>query len=242
MPIKIAICDDAVEDIQLLSDALFAYDSSFDITAYTNGETLIDEFMDADLSVDILFLDIYMPRIDGVATAQKIRTRYLDIKIIFLSSSKDHYPQAYEVFAFNYILKPFEREQLYRVLERALDEIGKERGHKIRFSYKSAVYSVDCRNVLYLESRDKLILLHLSDGGILRRYGKLDEIIRELPEQSFLRCHQSFIVNISHITEMGQNYFRVGHILIRISRKYIKSSKDQYYAHLFTCMDGGMTL
>ncbi|MDP4094719.1 MAG: response regulator, partial [Bacillota bacterium] len=102
MPIKIAICDDTMEDIELLSSALYTYDRSFEIITYTNGETLIDEFLDSSLSVDILFLDIYMPGIDGVKTAQKIRGERKDLKIIFISSSKEHYPQAYEVFAFNY--------------------------------------------------------------------------------------------------------------------------------------------
>jgi len=241
MPIRIAICDDTAEDIELLSGALYSYDRSFEIITHTDGETLIDEFRDSNLSADILFLDIYMPGIDGVKTAQRLRGERKDLKIIFISSSKEHYPQAYEVFAFNYILKPFDREQLYTVLDRAIDEIRREHSHKIRISYKSAVYSVDCRDILYIESRDKLILFHLADGSTLQCYGKLDVIVKELPEQSFIRCHQSFIVNVSHITEMGENYFRVGQVLIGISKKHLKPAKDQYYAYLFSRMGGGRT-
>lgn len=238
MPVKIAICDDMAEDVELLSSALYTYDHSFEIIAYTNGETLIDEFRDSSLSVDILFLDIYMPGIDGVETAQRIRGEIKDIKIIFISSSKEHYPHAYEVFAFNYILKPFDRERLYRVLDRAMDEIGKERSHKISFSYKSTVYSVDCCDIIYIESRDKLILFHLADGRTLQCYGRLDGLIKELPEKSFIRCHQSFIVNTSYITEMGGNHFRVGQVVIGISKKHLKPAKDQYYRYLFSYMDG----
>lgn len=239
MPIKIAICDDATEDINLLSSALFAYDHSFEIITYTSGETLIAEFLDSNPSVDILFLDIYMPGIDGLMTAQKIRGQRKDIKIIFISSSKEYYPQAYEVFAFNYILKPFDRERLYQVLDCAIDELGKERSHKIHFSYKATVHSVDSRDVLYLESRDKLILFHLANESTLQCYGKLDEFINELREQPFIRCHQSFIVNTSHITEMGDNYFCIGQVAIGISKKYLRSAKDQYYAYLFSHMGRG---
>jgi DNA-binding LytR/AlgR family response regulator len=242
MPIKIAICDDTAEDIELLSSALYTYDHSFEIITYINGETLIDEFLDSSLSADILFLDIYMPGIDGIKTAQRIRGERKDIKIIFISSSKEHYPQAYEVFAFNYMLKPFDRERLYCVLDRAIDEIRREHSHKIRFSYKSTVYSVDCRDILYIESRDKLILFHLADGSTLQCYGKLDGIAKELPEQSFIRCHQSFIVNTSYIKEMGENHFRVGQVLIGISKKQLKSSKDQYYTYLFSHMGRGQSL
>ncbi len=239
MPIKIAICDDIAEDIEQLSAALCAYDSSFEIITYTSGETLISEFLDSNPTVDILFLDIFMPGIDGLATAQKIRAQRKDIKIIFISSSKEYYPQAYEVFAFNYILKPLDRERLYCVLDCAINEIGRECRHKIRFSYKSTVYSVDCRDILYIESRDKLILFHLAGKNTLQCYGKLDEFIQELQEQSFIRCHQSFIVNTSYITEMGENNFRVGQIMIGISKKYLKSAKDRYYAYLFSQMGRG---
>ena len=241
MPIKIAICDDTAEDIKLLSDALYTYDHSFEIITYSSGEMLIDEFMDSNSSVDILFLDIYMPGIDGIKTAQRIRSERRDMKIIFVSSSREHYPQAYEVFAFNYIVKPFDKEKLYSVLDHVIDEFKRERSHKIRVSYKSTIYSLDCRDIQYIESRDKLILFHLADGNTLQRYGKLDAISNELPMQSFIRCHQSFIVNASHITEMGENYFRVGQILIAISKKNLKPAKDQYYAYLFSHMGRGQT-
>lgn len=194
---------------------------------------------DSGLSADILFLDIYMPGVNGILAAQRIRAERKDLKIIFISSSKEYYPQAYEVFAFNYILKPFDKERLYAVLERALDELGRENGCKISFSYKSASCSVACRDILYVESRDKLLLVHLVDGSVLQTYWRLDDVMKELPKQPFVRCHQSFIVNISNITEMGENYFRIGQAMIGISRKYLKSVKGQYYSYLFAHMGGG---
>lgn len=239
MPVRIIICDDAAEDITLLSDALYTYDPSFEFAAFTSGEAMLSEMTDTGLTADILFLDIYMPGVDGIHTAQRIRTQRKDLKIIFISSSNEHYHQAYEVFAFNYILKPFDKVRLFAVLDRALEEIGRENTCKINFSYKSASYSLDCREILYIESRDKLLLFHLADDSVLQTYWRLDEVLTELPNQSFIRCHQSFIVNISHITEMCENYFRIGQVPISISRKYLKSAKEQFYTYLFAHMSGG---
>ncbi len=239
MSIKIVICDDAEDDIVQLSSALFAYDPLFEITTFTNGKTLIDELLENNILVDLLFLDIYMPGIDGIETAQKIRAMRKDVKIIFLSSSKDHYSQAYEVFAFNYIIKPFDRERLYAVLNCALDELRKESGYKIRVQYKGTTHSVNCRDILYLESRDKLLLFHLADENVLQCYGRLEEIQKELPGQFFLRCHQSFLINLAQVTEMGENYLRVGSAMISVSRKYRKEANDRYYAYLFSHMGGG---
>lgn len=176
MPIKIVLCDDAVEDIALLSSLLLAYDPSFDIVTYRRGGTLVCDFLEESPSADLLFLDIYMPGLNGIETAEKIHNRYPELKIVFISSSKDYYPQAYEVFAFNYILKPIDRERLFVVLDRAIAEMGKEQGPRIRIQYKSAVYIVDCREIQYIESRDKLLIFHLVDTKTLQCYGKQDEI------------------------------------------------------------------
>ncbi|MDF2923565.1 MAG: response regulator of the LytR/AlgR family [Paenibacillaceae bacterium] len=239
MPVRIAICDDAAEDIAQLSSALFAYDPLFSITSFTSGQRLLEECLEDSFVTDILFLDIYMPEIDGIQTAQKIRARHKDIKIIFLSSSNDHYLQAYELFAFNYLIKPLDRGRLHAVMDRALEELRKERGYKLLIQYKGSVRSVDCRDIRYLESRDKLLLVYLADDSILQCYGKLDDILEELPKQSFFRCHQSFLVNLAQVTEVGDRYFRIGQAMVGISRRYVKEAKDRYYACLFSSMDGG---
>lgn len=242
IPVKIAICDDMPEDIAQLSDALLAYDPMFEIISFSNGKMLMDELLDGHFTADLLFLDIYMPELNGIQTAQQIRTIQKDIKIIFLSSSKDYYPQAYEVFAFNYIVKPFDRVRLNAVLSRALDELRRGHEYKIRIQYKGTVHSVDCRKIQYIESRDKLLLFHLVDKSILQCYGKLEVILKELPEKYFYRCHQSFVINLSHVTETGDVYFRIGHTMISISRKYIKEAKERYYACMFSEMGGGLDI
>ncbi len=242
MSIQIAICDDDAQDIAQLSSALLAFDPMAEITSFASGKALMDELSDGCLVADLLFLDIYMPELNGIQTAQKIRSLHQDLKIIFLSSSRDHYPQAYEVFAFNYIVKPFDRERLYAVLNRALDELQKENRYNIRIQYKGIAHTVDCRRILYVESRDKRLMLYLTEERILQCYGRLEEILQELPEPYFVRCHQSFVANLLHVTEAGDNYFRIGQAMIGISRKYGKQAKDKYYTCLFSQMGGGQSI
>lgn len=75
MQTKIAICDDTAEDIALLKEALHAYDHTFDIISYTDGQALLDDFMEFKHTIDILFLDIYMPGTDGIQIAERIREK-----------------------------------------------------------------------------------------------------------------------------------------------------------------------
>lgn len=239
---KITICDDSEDDIARLTSALFAYDPFFEIKTFTSGTALIDEIKEDGCYIEILFMDIYMPDIDGITTAQEIAACCRDIKIIFLSSSSDHYSQAYDLFAFNYILKPFDKEKLYTVLDRAIAETQIKNENKIVIQYKSTVHSVDCLEILYIESRDRLLYYYLADGRVLQCYGKLEKVLQELPEKTFLRCHQSFIVNLFHVTEMSDTNFRLKEFVISISRKYLKAVKDQYYTYLFSLMNGGQQL
>lgn len=236
MSICIAICDDTANDIKLLSEALYAYDPSFQIISYADGQALLDDFLDCRHVIDILFLDVYMPGMDGIKTAEIIRNEKKAVKIIFITSSNEFYSQAYEVFAFNYILKPLDRDKLYRILDHALEDLRRENNQKICISYKSKVYSVDYRDILYIESRDKFVLFHKTDGDILQCYDKLDTIEKELPPELFIRCHKSFIANSSHITEIGGNYFRIGQVVISISKKYLKLAKERYFTYLFSRM------
>lgn len=136
MPVKIAICDDSPSDTQQLKTALLSYDPFFEIETFSSGEELVEKIESFPDSFDILFLDIYMPDLNGIEVAQKIRESGKDIKIVFLTSSHDFYSQAYEVFAFNYIVKPFEIKRLFSVLDHALDDIRKSSGFKSISSIK----------------------------------------------------------------------------------------------------------
>lgn len=239
MSIQIGICDDSSEDIKLLTEALYSYDPSFKISNYTSGRSLLDDLDEHEVVFDLLFLDIYMPGINGIETAGKIRAKMRDVMIIFISSSNEHYPEAYEVFAFNYMMKPVNREKLNTVLDQALKSISKERSEQFSFTYKSMTCRVYCRDIIYIESSDKIILFHMQNKTILKCYGKLDEILKKMPEDYFIRCHQSFAVNLLHISEMGDSYFRVDSVSISISKKYYKDAKDKYFDYLFQHMSRG---
>lgn len=237
MPVQIGICDDCADDIGRLSEALYQYDDSFQVSRYTDGKYLLEDCSQHEIIFDIIFLDIYMPGLNGIEIAGKIRSVLKDVIIVFVSSSNEHYPEAYDVFAFNYIVKPLQQEKLNRVLDQALLTLSKEHGRQIQISYKGVNHRINCREILYLESRDKTIYFHLADRTTLQCYTKMDDILKQLPEESFIRCHQSFAVNIFHVGEMAEKHFRIKTTTISISKKYQKSSKDKYFNYLFTHMN-----
>ena len=237
MLVRIGICDDNSDDIRNLAKALYAYEPSCHITSYLDGESLLDDCMDTNVMFDLLFMDINMPGMNGITTAGKIRSYLPDVKIIFNSYSNEHYPEAYDVFAFNYMIKPVIPEKLRLILDQALAGMILERRQKYFFSYKNVNYQIFVRDILYMESSEKLICFHMTNGSQLMCYTKLDEVLKQMPASFFVRCHQSFVVNFFHVTEMAGNYFRMGTVTINISRKYLKVAKESYFTHLFNYLD-----
>ncbi len=240
MSVQIAVCDDHPEDIKILSDALYNYDPTFGISAYSGGESFLAACAEHEVPFDLIFLDIYMPGLSGIETAKKAKETIRDMKIIFLSSSNEHYPEAYDVFAFNYLLKPLDPQKLKRVLDEALADIAKERLQQISFRYKGTTRRLDCRDIQYIESKDKMVCFHMADKTSYQCYEKMDEILKKVPEEYFIRCHQSFAVNILHVSEMADNRFRVDPAVIGISKKYMASAKDKYFGYLFGHMNKGL--
>lgn len=180
-----------------------------------------------------------MPGLNGIEIAAKIRDSMKDVKIIFVSSSKEHYPEAYDVFAFNYLIKPLNQEKLNRVLDKAFINItnSNDRSQQIQFSYKGINYHLLFKDILYIESRDKIIYFNIAGRPTLKCYAKLEDILKKLPEESFIRCHQSFAVNIYHVAQMGKNHFTIGSDIINISKKYHKVAKEKYFDYLFKYMN-----
>jgi len=74
MPVQIAIYDHSPDDVKKLSEALYAYDDSFQIAIYSNGEFLAADCLENEGLFDILFLDVYMPSFNGFNMATKIRS------------------------------------------------------------------------------------------------------------------------------------------------------------------------
>ena len=237
MSVKIGIYDNNLEDIKTLLKVLYAYDSSFQILTYSDGERLLEDWSEHKILFDILFLDINMPLLSGIDIARKIQSSSNDMKIIFVSLSDKYYSEAYEVFAFNYIIKPVNSEKLNYIIDKALNDIIKVRCRQISFKYKTSKFRIYCKDIMYIESRNKNIYFHMKDEKILQCYSKLAIILKQLPEEYFIRCHQSFAVNIFYITEMTDKYFRIDTEIINISNKYRKTTKDRYLKCTFQPVD-----
>jgi DNA-binding LytR/AlgR family response regulator len=232
MTLKIAVCDDVAADRQRLVSLVKAEKPYCEITAYESGEALLWDFENGT-RFDLSFLDIFMNGMSGVEAARHIHSADPDTLLVFVSSSNDFYREAYDLYAFNYLIKPLTQDKLAEVLHRAMERLNKDKEQVVRISFNDNLHTVRCSQLLYLSSEQHVINFHLKNGETVKAYGKMDDFITQLPSKFFVRCHQSYIVNLNYVTKMTASEFALDGIRIPVSRNYSEQAWEKYQAQMF---------
>lgn len=218
---RLAICDDNNFERELLHTLLQQYFSETSVrcefTLYDRGTTLYYDVLE-DMEFDIIFLDLFMGDSFGMRIAQKLRDISYQGKIIFCTVSADYALESYQVYASGYILKPYSLDDIRRTLDRFLPEYQCD-SYQVR--QKSRIVYIPLNEIMYVESDNTKCILHRTEERTYNMYKKLGQIEAELNDPRFLRCHQSFLVNMNFILE-ANDVFRLRNgeeILIRKKSK-----------------------
>ena len=107
---RIAICDDDVKMRRLLCQAAEGYGAACEVDEFSDGM----ELLECNTQYDILFLDIDMPRMNGIETAERIRRTDRRVKIIYVTGYQDYMSRSFAVHPFSFLLKPVRREEIVR--------------------------------------------------------------------------------------------------------------------------------
>lgn len=234
--IKIAVCDDEMEELQRITSYVSKYvkelDIPFNISSFSEGQDLIENLNSFKENFDIVFLDIYMKFSNGLDIAKIIREFDKECKIIFITSSKEHAVDSYEVRALYYILKPVNEEKLRSAVKIAIESLNKDDNHAV-IKNKKGNYRIFHKDILYAESKARIINIHLKSGEIISFYSKLMDFFQNLQDKRFLKCHKSFIVNMDYILKVENNIiFMDNNIMIPISRNNASEIKENYFNYL----------
>lgn len=200
--IKAAICDDEVHIRACLSSLIRAQPYPCEIVEYASaGECLADH-----REIDLLFLDIELApgRPDGMALARKIRERTPGTRpvIIFVTGFDRYVFDAFDVGAFQYLLKPVDGDKFARVFARAVEQITAERdnprrGRVLTLRSSGAGRTIPLDGICYIESSDHKVVLHLRNGEFAC-YAKIRDLELEL-QGRFFRIHKGYLVNLSYV-------------------------------------------
>ena len=221
---KIAVCDDDKATREHIASLIEEQEDSAKIITFASGEKLLK----AKEDFDIIFLDVEMKKVSGLDAARQIRREQEKAGkaksiIIFVTGYEKYVYDAFDVAAFQYLIKPLQKEKFTAVFGRAWKEAYAMQGQEKQYLFvKSAGIQtkVYLKDIYYIESANKKVIIH-TKTGVLETYGKMDEW-EQTAGGSFYRCHRCYLVNMEKIASYGTDVIKVvnGDKLLIAQKKY----------------------
>jgi len=174
--------------------------------------------------VDLLFLDVNMPKLSGIGFIKSLKEPPL---FILVTAYPEYAIEGFEIDAVDYLLKPvsFERFRaaVNRTVERysARDELDLTEHIMVRANKKN--YRINFNEILYLEAQGDYVRF-VTNNKSLMVHGTLKEFISEIPENKFVRIHKSYVISLSKVEYTEGNQVKVGESKLPVSLSY----KDEF--------------
>ena len=209
--IRIGICDDEKEELERVEYCIRRYKQvrskyEMSMTTFSSPMELLHHVEKLG-GFDIYLLDIYMAGMLGTDTAREIRLMDNNGEIIFLTTSRDHALDAFEVEAVHYLVKPYTENRLFSALDKVIDRMNVERRHMITLKSSEGTVRLSTRDVVYTESgRNNYQIIHTIQGERLEVRMTASVLFDLLsPAKSFIRCGASLNLNLRFIRQITKN-------------------------------------
>lgn len=223
--VKIGVCDDEKNVLgvlkTLLEQCLVELEEDGEITTFNSGEKLLEEVK----SLDIVFLDIEMPGMDGIEIGERIQKQKIDCKVIMATGMQERFKEAFKINAFRFVTKPFQKNEVKEALRDVLRaQVGME---KIEVYRERVPYSFYQKDILYMESVDSSVEFVFTEG-VFRKETSLKELETILDDRLFYRVNKQCIVNMRYIDTYKDGVMEVGGKEIRVSVRKKKEFEKLY--------------
>ena len=180
-------------------DILAEFDNGLDVLKFIQNKF-----------IDVIFLDINIPQLDGMLLAKIISKFKYKPKIVFITAYKEHAVDAFELDAFDYLLKPYSEDRIKSTLKKLeTDEIKINKfinknttslGNLTLWKDDKLVV-VNIEEIYYCEAKERETLVHTKNGKYIYK-NSMTEFEKKLTSDKFFKTHRSYIVNINKIKEI----------------------------------------
>lgn len=196
--LQVAVCDDEIIECCNMAKRIKKIMEEMKIPCIIRQFRSGGELLQALESFDIVFLDIMMQEPDGMTTAQILRERAFDKILVFVSSSREYVFEAYDVEAFQYLLKPVGDRKLKSVLQKAVRKTESRSQGFIIVSRERQKKKLFLDDIYYFEIRGRIVDVH-GPEGIFTYYEQIGELENKLRDKNFFRCHKSYLINLKYV-------------------------------------------
>lgn len=227
MKIKIGVLEDELDERLHLEEMLQRFflevNISYELIRFNDSQSFLsslNQFKDFQL----LLMDIILPgNLNGVDLAREVRKVNKDIAIVFITKTAQFAINGYEVDALDYVLKPLVYEEFSLKLKKAMRYILLHSEKFITLKHKNGVTRIGESRIYYVEVILHYLIVHTMNGEYTVR-GTIRDM-EKLLSGSFIRCNNSYIVNLRHIESIEDNLIVIHGNKIPITR----SRKNDFY-------------
>ena len=222
---KLAICDDEKRIRDIIAESVKEVSEKIEIEFYADAKGILS----ASFDCDILFLDIQMPGLDGMGAARMLRSSGKKTVIVFVTALEDQVFNAFDVGAFNYIVKPFTKAKIIEVLNKAVKQAEDQRlvevaiseqaeaGRTITVKSGGTNTRVILSEVQYAEIYDRRIILHMESSDDIEYYGRISDL-ENIAGKDFFRVHRAYLVNLGAVKSYDSKYVHMSDVDIPVAR------------------------
>ncbi len=212
MDIRLAIIDDILDDRENLKNGLSVFHTlepsvNFLIKEFDSGSAFLNEYDSGAFS--IVFLDIQMPGINGIESANRLRHMDSETLIVFCSTSREYAFDAFPIHPFDYLVKPYTQDRLNSVLSEMIRVVSKEEP-VIEIRIPRDTILVPLKSIISASSHGHSVDIVLDDGNKLVSTMKYSELEKQLlVNNRFLSCNRGIIINMDHVRSLDGDLFRM---------------------------------
>jgi len=171
--------------------------------------------------VDLLFLDINMPKLSGVNFYRSLQNKP---EVIFTTAYSEFAVEGFELNAVDYLMKPIAFERFIKAIQKVKKKLGQKSTsvHEqdyIMLKADKKMYRTPFDDIFFCEALGDYVKVHLNDK-VLIVTTTMKKLLSELPEGNFLRTHKSYIINKSRVEYIEGNQIKIGDCMVSIGQSY----------------------
>lgn len=235
---RIAICDDEsyfAENLkELISSYMLDKGIIFKIDIYSSGEAIVKLGIEV-VQYTVVFLDISMEKINGIMTAEKIREVSREVFIVFVTAFMDYSLEGYRLDAVRYLLKS--NANFQSTVNECMDAVMDKLNYSVAkrtFNFKEGTKEVSLERLLYIESNLHKLEFHVMEDTmkLYTMNETLNVLEDKLADKSFIRTHQSYLVNIKYIKNVVRyKVILTNGVELVIAKARYASVKEQFISY-----------
>jgi two-component system LytT family response regulator len=198
------------------------------------------KYLQDSQAVDVVFLDINMPNLDGMELARIINKFRVKPEIVFVTAYREYAHDAFEVEAFDYLLKPYSEDRIIKILMKLEEkaEFSQEASkyineNKITLTNGEKILVIKTDEIAFIKANERKTEVFYNQKGKFSANIKFSDMEERIGGKNFFKTHRSFIVNLDKIKEIDV-WFNNTYLLtmegieekVPVSRSYVKEFKE----------------